>query len=155
MFLKKLHTCFALFRPGTFLILHGRRVRGCKTGMAFIRVRRCCGASGQSSCIKSSTFIKLHTCFLLLRPGTFLILHGRRARVCRTMAFIWVRGCFCEFVGDVNLRSYNTSSETFEVNLRTFWWRSWVDSLDVGSHKMEACRVIEEAYTYFSNMFVA
>ena len=71
------------------------------------------------------------------------------------MAFIWVRGCFCELVGDVNLRAYDTSSETFEVNLRTFWWRSWMDSLDVGSHKMESCRVIEEAYTYFSNMFVA
>ena len=37
-------------------------------------------------------------CFVLFRPGTILIRHGRRARGCRTgMAFIWVRGCFCQF----------------------------------------------------------
>ena len=34
--LHTLHTCFVLSRPGTILILHGRRARGCRTGVAFI-----------------------------------------------------------------------------------------------------------------------
>ena len=34
--LEAMLACFVLFRPGTILIRHGRRARGCRTGMAFI-----------------------------------------------------------------------------------------------------------------------
>ena len=96
--------CCVLVRPGTFPICHRCRTRGCRTGGAFIGVRRCALTEGAwnfkcarsvsryiyCTCVQSCIDNQLHTCSVLLRPGTFPICHRRRIRGCRTGA-AWAR----------------------------------------------------------------
>ena len=72
-----LHMCCVLLRPGTFPICHRCRTSGCRTGGAFIGVRRCaltedawnfkCMRSVSRNTVVASTIVALTTSYSYIR----------------------------------------------------------------------------------------